>query len=940
MKLFAKLLLFVALIAQFNVTAEELPNVKYSSLDEVFPLRNDIRTGKFENGLEYFILKNNKPENRVSLRMPVKIGSVDESDIQQGMAHFVEHMCFNGTEDFPKSELINYLEKNGVKFGAHLNAYTSFDETVYMLELPADDDKVLETGIQILENWAHKVTFADKDIDDERGVIIEEARLRGGVQTRMFDAHKEVSFYNSKYKDRLPIGDTTLLRSSGHEEFRNFYKKWYRPDLMAVIIVGDIDVDKMEKYVKKYFGSIPVAKGAPQPDKYSLPENKMPLTSVATDKELPFPTVSISFRRPGVEAKGTYGEYRTNIIDQIAGGALNERLAEQSLSADPPYQFSRAGYSRSMGAEDFDLIAVAKGTEYKKATDVLLTETMRATKYGITDSELARMKENIISNYKQMYSEKNNVESSDLGNEIVRHFLANEAVPGIEYEYAFVNKILPTITKEDVNTRLGTYIDDNNYIATISLPASADNVPTKEDFAATYKEITSKSITAYTEEVNDEPLFNKEVTPGKVVSRKDLPQDVKMIKLSNGASVYFKNTNFKDDEITLRAFSKGGSSLISDKDFVSGRFADELVNSSGIADVDIVSLMKMMSSKNFNVSPNIGQLNEGFRGSSNTEEFEEMLQLLHLYFTDPRIDEQSFQSWRAKRTDALINSKRNPQSVLNDSVGYIMSGYHPRSKPLTEEDLAKVDMNEAMKVYKARFANAGDFNFIFTGNLDKVNFEELVAKYIGSLNGTNKAENWKDVGAKMPKGSFNKEFKKGIDQNSRVIMAFTSDDFKYTQSNRQLIQSLDKVLGIRLREQLREEKGGVYNVSAFSSFDKYPHEESYIIVTFGCDPNRVEELKADTKMIVEELQRDLISDENMQKIKETQRRDFELAQKDNNTWSAWIYNSLWYGEDLTSIDNYIKVVEKLSKEDIRNAAKKYLNYNSLKSFVLAPEETK
>jgi len=940
MNLFAKILLLVVLFAQLNVSAEELPNVKYSSLDEVFPLRNDIRTGKFENGLEYFILKNNKPENRVSLRMPVKIGSVDETDIQQGMAHFVEHMCFNGTEDYPKSELINFLEKNGVKFGAHLNAYTSFDETVYMLELPADNDDVLEKGIQILENWAHKVTFADKDIDDERGVIIEEARLRGGVQTRMFDAHKEVSFYNSKYKDRLPIGDTTLLRNSGHEEFRNFYKKWYRPDLMAVIIVGDIDVDKMEKYVKKYFGSIPAAKNAPKPEKYSLPENKIPLTSIATDKELQFPTISISFRRPGKEHKGTYGEYKTTLIDQIAAGALNERLAEQSLSADPPYQFSRAGYSSSMGAEDFDLIAVAKGNEYKKATEVLLTETMRATKHGITDSELSRMKDNITSNYKQMYSEKNNVESSDLGNEIVRHFLTDEAVPGIEYEYAFVKKILPTITKEEVNARLATYIDDNNYIATISLPAAATNVPTKEDFAATYNEITSKNITAYTEEVNEKPLFDKVVTPGKVVSKKDLPQDVKMIKLSNGANVYFKNTKFKDDEITLRAFSKGGSSLMSDKEFVSGRFADELVNSSGIAEFDIVSLMKMMSSKNFNVSPNIGELTEGFRGSSNTSEFEEMLQLLHLYFTDPRIDEQSFQSWKAKRIDALINSKRNPQSVLSDSVGYILSGYHPRSKPLTEDDLAKVDMNAAMKAYKTRFANAGDFNFIFTGNLDKVNFEELVAKYIGSLKGSNKGENWKDLGSRMPKGSFNKEFKKGIDQNSRVLMVFSSDKFEYNQRNRQLVQSLDKVLGIRLREQLREEKGGVYNVSAYSNYEKYPDQECAIIVTFGCDPNRVEELKEDTKMIVEELQRDLISDENMQKIKETQRRDFELALKDNNTWSAWIYNSIWYNENLGGIDGYLKVVDKLTKEDIRKAARQYLNYNSLKSFVLAPEDVK
>lgn len=941
MKLFANIFLFIVLFAQLNLSAQELPKMEYESLDEKMPIRNDIRYGKFENGLEYFILKNDKPENRVSLRMPVRIGSIDESDVQQGMAHFVEHMCFNGTEDFPKSELINYLEKSGVKFGAHLNAYTSFDETVYMLELPADDDKVLETGIQILENWAHKVTFADNDIDDERGVIIEEARLRGGVQTRLLEAHMDVTFHNSKYKDRLPIGDTTLLRKSNHQEFRNFYKKWYRPDLMAVIIVGDIDVDKMEGLVKKYFSKIPKAKNAAVPEDYKMPENDKPIVSIATDKELPFPTISISYRRDGKEPQSTYREYRENIIDQIANGVLGERLAEQTLSADPPYQFSRAGYSTSLGgAEDFGLIAVAKGNEYKRATEVLLTETRRAVKFGITDTELERMKENILSNYKQLVSEIKNTESGDLGGEIVRHFLKNEAVPGIDYEYSFVLQQMPTITKQEVNARLATYIDDNNYLATISLPAAAQNVPTEDEFKSVYNEIVSREITAYEEESNDQPLFSKNVTPGKVVKREDMPKGVKMLELSNGAKIYYKNTDFKDDEILLNAFSKGGTSVMSDKDFVSGRFSDNIINSSGVSEFDLMSLMKMTSSKNYNVSPTISELSEGFRGQSNTEDFEEMLQLLHLYFTEPRVDETSFQSWLVKRKDGLVNSKRNPSSVLNDSLGYIMTSYHPRSKPLEESDLEKITMEDAMRVYKDRFSNAGDFSFIFTGNIDKVKFEELVAKYIGSLNGTNKSENWKDLGAKTPKGTLEKEFKKGLDQNSKLLLFFTKDGTKYNQKNRQLIKSLDKVFGIRLREQLREEKGGVYGVSAFSRIEKYPHEESAIIVSFGCDPGRVDELKADVKMIVKELQTTLISDENMQKIKETQKREFELALKENNTWNSWVYNSLWNNESLNDIDKYLATIDNLTKEDIKKAAIEHLNYDNFKSFILSPEDSK
>ncbi|MFN3196389.1 MAG: M16 family metallopeptidase [Chlorobiota bacterium] len=937
MKFISNLLILITVLSVAAIS-QDLPKMDYKSLTEQMPLRDDIKHGKLDNGLEYFILKNDKPENRVSLRMPVKIGSVDESEVQQGMAHFVEHMCFNGTEDFPKNELINFLEKSGVKFGAHLNAYTSFDETVYMLDLPSDDQKVLETGVQILENWAHKVTFANEDIDDERGVIVEEARLRGGVQMRLFDEHKDVSFYNSKYENRLPIGDTTLLRQSPHEEFRRFYKKWYRPDLMAVIVVGDIDVDQMESYIKKYFGKIKKPSNPPMPAKYDLPENKEPLFSVATDKELPFPTISITYRRPGSEVLSNHEEYRDVIIDQLAIGALNERLSEQRLTADPAYQFSRAGYGASMGAEDFSLMAVAKGTEYQKAMDVLLTETMRATKFGITDSELERMKENVESNYKSSYSERANAKSSDIGMELVRHFLKDESVPGIEYEYAFVKQQLPTITKAEVNKRLASYIDDNNYIATISLPASAKNIPTAEQFQKEYETVMSKEITAKEEESTDKPLFDKDVTPGEITDREDLPKGVKKLVLSNGANVYYKNTDFKDDEIMFRAFSPGGTSVMKGEEYKSGRFAGEIINSSGISDFDLSTLMKMTSSKNYNVSPTIGEMTEGFRGNSSVEDFEEMLQLLHLYFTAPRVDEESFQSWLVKRKDALINSKRNPASVLQDSLGYILSGYHERSKPTTVADLENVDMKAALNAYKKRFKQGGDFDYFFTGNIDDVKFEELVKKYIGSLEGSGRTEQWKDLGARTPDGEMKKVFNKGMDQKSQVILVFTNDDFEYNQENKHLMKSLDKVFGIRLREQLREVKGGVYNVSAYSNYNKYPEEESYVVVAFGCDPNRVDELIGDVEMIAKELKTSLISDENMTKIKETQRREFELALKDNRTWNTWMYNSVWYDEDLKDVDNYLDVVDELDKNEIKDAANKYLDFDNLKTFILMPEK--
>lgn len=944
-RLFSTFITLSLLITSVSLTAQsDLPEIGSYNPDDVIPMRDDIRTGTLENGITYFILKNEKPDNRVALRMPVKIGSVDEDDDQQGMAHFVEHMCFNGTEDFEKQELINYLEKTGVKFGAHLNAYTSFDETVYMLEMPTDDAEAVENGVKIFENWAHKVLFKDEDIDAERGVVVAEARSRGGAQMRMFEEHKGTAYYKSKYKDRLPIGDTNQIRNAPHENFRRFYNDFYRPELMAVIAVGDIDLDNMESLIKKYFSKIPKSgNDVRQPQEYSIKLNDEPMVSIATDKELPFPTISFTWRHPGKKEMGTYEEYRMTLIDNLIASALSARLQERTLNPDNPYQFARAGLSNNMGVIDYDATVVAKSGKFTEATKVILEEIFRMKKYGFSSSELDRQKENILANYKSSYQERNKQESGSLSMELVRHFLQNEAVPGIEWEYAYAQKVMSDIKDNEIQNRINFYLNNDNFVSTVSLPAGG-NTPSEEDVVKIYNEIKNSDIAAYNDKTVDKPLFDKDLTPGEIVNEDQMSvtvngqkHSVMSYELSNGAKVLVKNTDFSDDEILFRAISNGGTSLINDEAFVSGRFSDNIVGASGISEFGPVELQKLMTGKNFRVSPRVSELNEGFSGNSNIEDFETMLQMLHLYFTNPRLDMEAFESWKNSRIDAAKNMKRNPSSVIRDSVGYIINNRDVRSAPVDEDYYKMVDAQKAFEIYKQRFQNPGDFTYIFVGNTDKVDFKQLIKKYIGSLEGSDDSEKWVDRGVRTVDGKLKKVFEKGQDKKSTVIIYFTNDDFDYSPINRHRISSMEKVLSIRLREQLREEKGGVYGVGVWSQMQKYPIEECSIGISFNCNPDRVDELLDDVKMIINEVKNETVSDENMKKVTETQKREFERALKENGSWLNWIYSSEWYGESLDRLARFDNLVESLTKEDINNSAKEYLDYDQYKLFILNPE---
>ena len=524
-------------------------------LNKEIPFNPNVKTGTLSNGLKYYIQKNAKPEKRVELRLAVNAGSILENDDQLGLAHFTEHMCFNGTKNFKKNDIVNYLQSIGVKFGADLNAYTSFDETVYILPIPSDDKKILDQGFQILEDWAHNVTFEDEEIDKERGVVIEEWRTGRGASQRMRDKYFPVLLKDSRYAQRLPIGTKEILESFKYETVKKFYKDWYRPDLMAVIVVGDIDIAEMEAKIKAHFGKIEATKNPLERKEYNIPDHKETLISIATDKEAPFTQVQLYYKHPEIEMK-TLADYRSGIIRRLYNGMLNQRLEELSQSAEPPFIYGYTyygGFIRSKSA--YQSFASVSQDGIIKGLKALLAENQRVQEYGFNASELERYKKEILRSYEKSYNERDKTESANYVYQYINHFLKGEPTPGIEWEYDFLQKVLPSITVEEINQLPKKWISDENRVVIITAPDKEGvNIPTEEEIKAVLKEAESMNITAYEDKVNEEPLIAQTPKAGKVTKETKIAAlGATELTLSNGLKVILKPTDFKNDEIMMTA---------------------------------------------------------------------------------------------------------------------------------------------------------------------------------------------------------------------------------------------------------------------------------------------------------------------------------------------------------------------------------------------------
>lgn len=905
------------------------------------PINPDVRIGRLDNGLTYYIRNNPKPEDKVELRLVINAGSILETDEQQGLAHFTEHMCFNGTKNFKKNELVDYLQSIGVKFGAHLNAYTSFDETVYILPIPSDTDSTLESGIQILEDWAHHVLFTEEEIDKERGVVLEEYRLGLGADKRMMKNYLPKVMYQSRYAERLPIGKKEVLENFDYETIRSFYRNWYRPNLMAVIAVGDVDPDKMENLIKTHFSRLQNPKNPPKRGVYGVPSHEKTLVSIETDPEATFSRVRLYYKNPKkAEPVVKENQYTEFLVRQLFSTMINNRLDELRNEPEPPFVYGGMYYGGTWarGYEAYQGYALTPQDGQMKALRVLLEENERVRQHGFTPGELKRAQLDVMAGMKRSYQERDKQESNRLVNELVRNFLEKEPIPGIEWEYDFYEKHIDKISLDQVNSKVNDWIRDNNRVVVFTGPPTEDQ-PTEEEVLKVLLEVRKDAadLEPYSDDIAGKDLLDSDPKPGKRIQVKELKEvGAEEWTFSNGAKVLVKPTDFKNNEILFKAISKGGSSLFSDEEFLQTTFAMGVLGSNGVGGYTKTELDKLLAGKIAGVNPYIGELSEGMNGNCSPEDLETMMQLVYLSFTKPTIDEELYQSFVSRQKGMYKNIESNPNYFYSIQMSKFLGNGHVRKVGLpTDEDWSKTDYNLLMQKYSERFNDADDFMYVFVGNFDQDKLLTMCEKYIASLPSKEGSESFKDLGYTYPKAQ-RKDFLKGTDPKSMVRIIYAGKA-PYSKEEDYYLKCLGEIMSIKLVESLREEKGGVYGVGAYGNMTEYPKGEYLFMISFPCGPDRVDDLIEAAKAELDSIKKHGPTEKDLAKIKAAQERDLKENMKKNRFWLNGLANAYFYNRDYSEMIRTVEAIEKVTAEDIQNTANQFCKEEPIVG-VLLPEE--
>jgi len=900
-------------------------------------------SGRLPNGLRYFIRQNDKPEDRLLLRLAVNAGSVLEKPDQQGLAHFLEHVAFNGTEHFEKNEMVRFLESLGMAFGPDLNAYTSFDETVYKLKVPTEDAEVVEQAYLILSDWAGAITASEEAIENERGVVIEEWRGSRGARARLRDKQYPVLFPGSRYAERLPIGKLEVLKTFDPERLRDFYRDWYRPELMTVIAVGDLDVAETEKRIREYFSDLESPEDPPKRETYTHPSHEKTMVGVFSDPELTSSEVSIVWKMPPQRTR-TEEDYRRDVKQGLIVSMLRQRLAELTQKADAPFLSAgayRGSYTR--GGDAYLLYAGVRDREgaYTEAARALLRESERARRYGFTESELQRAKAERLRAVEQAYKERNTTDSEAFTGEMVRHALTGEIVPGIERELEMHREMLPEVTVEELREMFRSWISEENRVIMAEGPSDEGKtrLPSEEALLSVFDEVGDMELESYDDGVSDEPLVAEPPEPGAVIERSEIPElGITEWRLSNGARVVLKPTDFKEDQVLLHAWSPGGTSLASEEEWVHARSADAVASATGMGAFSAVDLGKKLSGKLANLSAFIGPYREGVGGSASPEDLETLFELLHLRFTDTREDAEAFAAMKDRLRESIRNRLANPKAEFNEMVNLTLHNYHPRLQPLTLEEVDRIDMERALAFFESRFANAGDFTFYLTGSFSPEEVEPLFTRWVASLPATSKDESPEFLDPGFPEYEVRRSMSKGMEPVSQVRMVWTSEAFEWDYDSRYAVQSLVAALRIRMREVVREEEGGTYHVSVWPEFRHRPEPLLRMHVLFGCDPDRVEDLIAKVEEVIGQAVREPMEERIVSTVRETQRRQREEGLKENSFWNSVLPFYDWHNEDPLILTEFESYVSSLTAEDIRATAERYFTVPHRAVFVLRPAE--
>lgn len=931
MKRFLTAALTMGLYFGAGMSAQQMPPI---------PVDPQVRIGHLDNGLTYYIRHNEEPKNQVNFYIAQKVGSILEEESQRGLAHFLEHMCFNGTEKFPGNSLIAYLESIGVKFGADLNAYTSFDETVYNIDnVPVTAPGAIDSCLWILHDWADGLLLTDEDIDHERGVIHEEWRTRRTAGIRMIEAAFPRMYPDCRYAERMPIGLVEVIDNFPYQVIRDYYHKWYRPDLQGVVVVGDIDVDEIEGKIKDIFGGIPAPVDPAERVYFPVGDNQEPEVIMVKDKEQPY-AISMLFCKHDPypdEMKGNLNyfvyDYAVSMIDIM----MANRIQEMMDAPDPAFiqaQISDGEYYVAKTKSAFTGIAVTSEAGLDRGVAAVYREMLRAQRHGFTEGEYERARADYMAHVESAYNDRAKIKSQSLCREYVRNFIENEPIPGIENEYALALKLAPSIPLEMINAVMSELVSDHNLVVVCELPDKEGvTYPSEAEMLASIKAVEAEEIAAYEDNASGEPLIAELPVPGKVVKTRDSRFGYKKLTLSNGAVVYLKTTDFKADEILMTVTSEGGTSLYDSSEAVTLGELGSIYTLGGVGNFSSTGLRKALAGKKVQVAPQIGLYTEGISGSSTPKDFETMLQLVNLYFTSPRMDDDAFSSYISRNKSALANQELSPSTALSDTIASVLYHNNPRALRVKSEDMDGIDYGRAMKLASERFANAADFTFIFTGSIDEQTMIPMIEQYIGSLPAGGKKEKRKDVGLEIARGTVENVFDKEMEVPKATTVMVESGKMKDGLKNSMLVDFVGQILNIVFTEEIREKEGGTYGVGVSSQLSAFPKSKALFQIVYETDPDKREHLNERIMEILNEFAANGPSEENVAKIKEYKAKKHAENLKSNSYYAGLISKWLRTGDDYFS--TYDSVLESITAEDVRRTLADILKQGNHISIVMS-----
>ena len=910
---------------------------------EIVPLDPAVRTGRLANGLTYYIRQNTKPEKRVELRLAVNTGSVQEDDDQRGLAHFVEHLSFRGTARYPGVALIHYLQSLGAGFGPDINATTSFDETVYRLTLPTDSEDTLRQGVEILSDWAHGVTLAPADIDKERGVMIEEWRLGRGAEQRMGDKIVPVLFQDSRYAQRLPIGTKESLEGSGPEALRRFYHDWYRPDNMAVVVVGDIDPGRIETALRAEFGKIPAAASPRVAPPVVVPGNQAPLFAIVSDKENPLNVAALIWKtEPG--RYQTPADYRRDLAETLFSVMLNLRLRELQQQANPPFLQAQAGHGRLMARakSGFQLGVIVAEGGLERGLSAAYAEVIRVQRHGFIAAELDRAKATLLKLMEHGYNERDKTPSAVFADTYVRHHLQDDPAPGIEFIYGFAQSQLPKITLEEVNALAARWITPDNRVFIVkSVEKEGVRIPTEQALQAVVQKVEAGKIEPYTEKKIEGSLLASRPVPGQIVAAKPL-EVIQALELAfaNGVRVVLKPTNFQNDEILLSAYRPGGQSVFPDDHHLSAQLASAYLAEAGAGKFPKTELQKLLAGKNVSLAPHLAPYFDGLKGKSSAADFETLLQLVYLTFAEPRADETAYGAVVNRQKGLLQSARANPVLAFMDEAQRFLYGNHPRTPNAlpAEADWATVTFDKVKEISRSRFASANGYTFVIVGAFNPAAVAPLLSTYLGGLPARPGVESWKDLGLRMAAGPLTQSFQHGKEPLSIVLLNIeTPVEWSAEEGHR--FWSLGNILSRTLHDKLRLQAGGVYDFQLKAELTKAPYARMNFTMVMPCAPTNADKLAQAVRDEIKRVQEQGLTPDEIKKETESQRRTLEKEAKDNSRWLGKLEMIYRDGETLTRLAEPEKLVDLVTAPELQTMAAKYLDTGKLVRITLYPEAT-